>query len=70
MPVINKLVQYHWLRQHVEVKDPAQTTVYQVYLALAKDSYIKEQIRITNKTDQLIAQIITEAEDQIFPGGI
>lgn len=44
--------------------DPAQTTIYEVYLALAKDSYIKEQSLIVNKTDQLIAHIITEAESQ------
>jgi Rrf2 family protein len=46
------------------IADPAKTTIYEVYLALAKDSYIKEQVMIHNKTDQLIANIITEAESQ------
>lgn len=44
--------------------DPTQTTIYEVYLALTKDSYIKEQSLILNKTDQLIAKILTEAESQ------
>jgi len=44
--------------------DPARTTVYEVYVALSKDSYIKEQVLLANKTDRLIAQIITEAEIQ------
>jgi len=44
--------------------DPAKTTVYDVYVALSKDSYIKEQVLLANKTDRFIARIITEAEVQ------
>lgn len=43
---------------------PSQVTVYDVYLALSKDSYIKEQVLLQNKTDKFIAHIITEAEVQ------
>ncbi|TKC16157.1 RrF2 family transcriptional regulator [Robertmurraya kyonggiensis] len=46
------------------IADPTKTTIFNVYLALVKDSYIKEQRLIINKTDQLIAEIITEAEQQ------
>lgn len=46
------------------VCDPSNTTIYEVYLALTKDTYIKEQTLLINKTDQLIARIITEAESQ------
>jgi Rrf2 family protein len=44
--------------------DPAKLTVYDVYVALSKDSYIKEQAVLQNKMDKLIAKIITEAEVQ------
>ncbi|MDE5052903.1 Rrf2 family transcriptional regulator [Niallia taxi] len=44
--------------------NPSETTIYEVYLALTKNSYIKEKILLQNKTDQLIAQIILEAEGQ------
>lgn len=46
------------------VADASNITIYEIYLALTKDSYIKEQSLIFNKTDQLIAQIISEAEGQ------
>lgn len=46
------------------IVDPSQTTIYDVYLALVKDSYIKEQKLIENKTDRLIAQIIVESENE------
>lgn len=44
--------------------EPSSITIYDVYLALVKDSYIKEQKLIENKTDQLIAQIIDESENE------
>ncbi|MCR8660126.1 RrF2 family transcriptional regulator [Paenibacillus endoradicis] len=46
------------------IVQPSDTTIYDVYLALVKDSYIKEQKLIENKTDQLISQIIVESENE------
>ncbi|WP_168735783.1 RrF2 family transcriptional regulator [Cohnella fermenti] len=46
------------------IADPARLTVYDVYVALSKDSYIKDQVLLQNKTDKLIAKIITDAEVQ------
>lgn len=44
------------------VADPAETTIYDVYEALTKDTYIKEQALPTNKIDRFIAHILAESE--------
>lgn len=42
--------------------DPSAITIYDVYLALMKNSVLKDESLVLNKTDQLMIQILEEAE--------
>ena len=44
------------------VANPAETTIYDVYVALTKDTYIKEQALPANKIDRFISKILAESE--------
>lgn len=46
------------------IVEPSKTTIYDIYIALAKDSYIKNPQLIKNNTDRFILEIILESEKE------
>lgn len=44
--------------------DSSETTIYDVYLALTKNSFFNDEAMTLNKTDQLMTKILTVTEGE------